>query len=123
MAQGSRLTAQGRPWNPRTRRYAILALVLTFVMSGIVWYLDPADRVTAGMSEAEVVQALGQPSSSFTDKKRIAFYVGDRDGCADKAARVLFYDRWLRLDVMVALGTDARVVCIHRGMVLTHVHS
>ena len=73
---------------------------------------DPADRVRVGMKEADVVQLLGPPSRTVMDPKDRAFYVGDNEACATKAARVWLYKRTIGEDVIVVLDAAKEVACV-----------
>ena len=95
-------------------------LILVIGMVCAVRCGDPVSRVTVGMTEEQVRTVLGTPSRTVTDRRDIEFYLGKDNRCAGPAKRVILYDRWLREDVTVALGEDAKVVCVETMVLLTH---
>jgi hypothetical protein len=103
----------------RQRRLAVSAGVLLGSAITVVAVRDPADRVIAGMSEARVLETLGPPTLTTTDRSRITFFVGPST-CAARTERVLFYERWIRLDVAVAFEAGGTVVCADKSLMVTH---
>jgi hypothetical protein len=81
---------------------------------------DRAAQVTPGMRESEVRTLLGTATRSTTDRSDIEFYVGRHTPCARAAVKVLVFERWLRLDVMIGVSADGKVACVKEAMLLTH---
>lgn len=78
---------------------------------------DPAAGLRVRMTEKEVIVLLGRPSRDVSDSRSRDFYLGDNKECAEKAVRVLVFDRLVREDVFVGLDSSAKALCISRAKV------
>jgi len=68
----------------------------------------------------KVVRLLGPPAYVITDRSVMDFYLPFRNACARDAAKVLFYERWLREDLTVAIDHRGRVRCTSQAHYMTH---
>lgn len=98
-----------------TRLLGPIALVGLLLFSGCA-PSDIEERITPGMTEAEVRGRLGTPSAEITDAKRIDTLTVRRRGCQrDRIVRILVYDYLLPPSALVYLDNDAVVVCSVRA--------
>ena len=99
----------------RIRRATWLAIGFATFGASLLSGCDESKRIRPGMREQEVIQILGKPTRILTDCRVMADYVWlheDRDTCLPKAAKVLFFDRLVSLDVSVTISAGGDVVCV-----------
>ena len=75
----------------------------------------------AGMSEDEVIRAMGRPTLSYEGTSQVGDWFAESKECVPKLKRILLYDRYVRDDVLVGIGVDATVLCVDttRGTAVT----
>ena len=106
----------------RSGRYSRLWLrCFVVIMTALsIAQCDKTAEIREGMGEADVRNVLGAPSRVATDRGDIQFYLG-RDGeCGKTSTKVLVFERRVREDVFVGVSAENKVVCIQKGIVVTH---
>ena len=99
----------------RVGRVGVVLLVLT--SASVFGCVDDSKRISVGMTEREVREALGEPSHVEDQAKYFEVYldrsrVGD---CAMKAAKVLYYEHRFKYSVVVGIDKAERVICADGG--------
>ena len=69
------------------------------------------------MTEAEVRNILGAPSSTHSDRREFDgfFFERERSKCLSIASKVLFFERFFHEDVAISFGNDGKVVCVREA--------
>jgi hypothetical protein len=104
------ITSSRRVWTLTT--LALASLLLTAC--------QPADRLKVGMTQAEVEQIMGRPTSIVHDARQFREELPNEAACADGAARVLIYRIKRQRDVRLGVDGKGVVRCIVHTQNLMH---
>ena len=96
-------------------RTLVVQLAVALAVGAIACTGADASRVQVGMSEAEVREALGEP----TQNREVGdnpIYVPQDARCKDVARRCLVYESWSEHTVLVFFDSEMRVVCVEKSI-------
>ena len=93
---------------------ARLSPVVLCVTLGLSLACNRAPSIRAGMSEAEVRNILGNPSSTHSDKREFDrfFFERERKKCLSTASKVWFFQRFFLEDVAISFDNVGNVICV-----------
>ena len=99
-----------------------IRLLIAITCVAVAAACEGSEQIVPGTPEESVRKTLGEPSLILTEHRWIEDYLFKSDlrtTCAPKAARALYYRRFWRKSVTVALDMNGRVVCIQQAFELT----